>query len=106
MADYISREVAIERFCNVYCGCSPEECGFKIQQDGAEECAAVRALKETPAADVRPVVRGEWVHEEPNGANNFKGCYWCDQCHQPIAHKKNICPNCGAYMRNVKTNEK
>lgn len=56
-ADCISREAAIERFCNVYCGCSPEECGFKIQQDGAEECAAVRALKETPAADVVEVVR-------------------------------------------------
>lgn len=56
--DFISREAVIERFCNVYCGCSPEECGFKIQQDGAEECAAVRALKETPAADVVPV---EWV---------------------------------------------
>lgn len=30
MSDYISREAAIERFCNIYCGCSPEECNFKI----------------------------------------------------------------------------
>ena len=98
MADYISREAAIERFCNVYCGCSPEECGFKIPQDGAEECAAVRALKETPAADVRPVVRGKWKHD----GSDWKNRFICDQCGYKWffnAEEAHFCPNCGADMR-------
>lgn len=52
-----------------------------------------------PAADVRPACHGHWVYEEPNGANCFKGAYWCDLCHQPESYRKNFCPNCGADMR-------
>jgi len=58
-------------------------------------------LETIPAADVRPVVHGHWVYEEPNGANSFKGAYWCDQCHQPESYRKNFCPNCGTDMREV-----
>lgn len=127
MADYISREAAIERFCNVYCGCSPEECGFKIQQDGAEECAAVRALKETPAADVRPVVHGEWRNAHPSSPMlDGGGPPYCSVCGKEaplrsvevnqwklergslsgpeVVYKtkcflSNFCPNCGAEMK-------
>lgn len=77
-ADYISREAAIERFCNVYCGCSPEECGFKIPQDGAEECAAVRALKEVPAADVVKVCRcAECAKAIRKEIGDGELVYWC-----------------------------
>ena len=110
MADFISREAAIERFCNVYCGCSPEECGFKIPQDGAEECAAVRALKETPAADVRPVVQGAW--ERPKGSTPRSWIFVCSKCgdrayfpvpkYFPKGCGYSFCPNCGADMREVK----
>lgn len=56
-------------------------------------------IEDFKPAEVRPVVRGRWVYEEPNSANSFKGCYWCDQCHQPVYYKKNFCPDCGADMR-------
>ena len=64
-----------------------------------EDAWALSILDSTPSADVRPVVHGHWVYEEPNGANSFKGAYWCDQCHQPESYRKNFCPNCGADMR-------
>lgn len=86
MADYISREAAISEILS-------EPADVHYPSWYAEK------LEDIPAVDVRPVVHGEWMCEEPNGANNFKGCYWCDKCHQPISHKKNFCPNCGADMR-------
>ena len=56
-------------------------------------------------ANVRPVVHGHWVYEEPNGANSFKGAYWCNQCHQPVFYRRNFCPNCGADMRELQKEE-
>ena len=46
-----------------------------------------------PAADVRPVVRGEWELVDD--------VLWlCSKCH--YAHgRSNFCPNCGADMRNA-----
>lgn len=103
MADYISREAAIERFCNVYCGCSPEECGFKIQQDGAEECAAVRALKETPAADVRPVAEiSNAVDEVLDFLNDNSNCMPYHIYSALFDLVSGICPNCGCAMENEK----
>lgn len=52
-----------------------------------------------PAADVRPVVHGEWIWEEPNSANRFRGCFLCNKCFESMYTKKNFCPNCGADMR-------
>ena len=76
-----------------------------IEREAAKGCvkehyddAIIIALDNIPAADVRPVVHGHWVYEEPNGANSFKGAYWCDKCHQPESYRKNFCPNCGADM--------
>ena len=42
------------------------------------EAIPVEYIEKLPAADVRPVVYGHWVYEEPNSANKFKGAYWCD----------------------------
>lgn len=97
MTDYISREEALDALAP-FC----KDCRFADDEENCAQCphGYIRLkLNTIPAADVRPAVHGEWVYEEPNGANNFKGCYWCDQCHQPINHKKNFCPNCGADMR-------
>lgn len=47
---------------------------------------------------VRPVVYGEWVWEEPNSANRFRGCFLCNKCFESVYVKKNFCPNCGARM--------
>lgn len=74
MADYISREAALEQ-------CYP----------GSDEYCFILAL---PAADVRPVVRGEW---KPTGA----GCLTskCSVCGNKSIETGNFCPNCGADLR-------
>lgn len=88
MAEHIEKEAAIKEI---------------IEKDWLEkyyhgQCTIREIIESIPAADVRPVVHGHWVYEEPNGANSFKGAYWCDQCHQPESYRKNFCPNCGADM--------
>ena len=94
MSEYISREAALqfvfdacaecmdacEEFDGIYADCN--QCmleGVKLK------------LRDLPAADVRPVVRGVWVK---NG--------WSIRCSicgydMPFA-TRNFCPNCGARM--------
>lgn len=50
------------------------------------------AISQTPAADVRPVVRGRCEKDTPMG-------YKCSVCGCLMPGKSNFCPNCGADMR-------
>ena len=53
-------------------------------------------VNEIPAADVWPVVRGEWTYiaHLPFGHD-----YECSVCKQRNYERSNFCPNCGAIMR-------
>lgn len=58
-------------------------------------------IKEIPAADVRPVVRGKWIHKP-----GCDGEWICNQCSHELEFidgrtfgMPNYCPNCGAEMR-------
>lgn len=60
-------------------------------------------IDEQPTADVRPVIRGEWIEDAL--ANNIYRCSECgvDAPVEPtggIEYKSNYCPNCGARMVN------
>lgn len=61
----------------------------------------VEYLDEVPAADVRPVVRGEWANEHL--ASTSGGTYAvirCSVCKSQFPlYKTNYCPSCGADMR-------
>lgn len=50
-------------------------------------------IKEIPAAEARPVVRGEWL----------EGNMWqpCSRCHTRGKRSWNFCPHCGADMRGL-----
>lgn len=52
-------------------------------------------IESFPAADVRPVRRGKWVHE---GSDVWR-CSECDYGIMPWNAGVNFCPNCGAEMR-------
>lgn len=54
-----------------------------------------RAIDEIPAADVRPVVRGEWWPAK----DGYYGHVMCSVCHKIESHITDFCPNCGADMR-------
>ena len=53
------------------------------------------------AADVRPVVRGEWWPAK----DGYYGHVMCSACHKIESHKTDFCPNCGADMRGDKNEQ-
>ena len=54
-------------------------------------------------ADVKPVVRGEWIHDYLCSiSGGTYGVYRCSECSSSfpdIGYGFNYCPNCGADMR-------
>lgn len=83
MTDYIERDI------------------WKSLPDDLPYKASVkRVLMQAQAADVRPVVRGEWVNRAyAAGWIDFCGCYGCSACNSTWDEKSHYCPNCGAEMR-------
>ena len=65
-------------------------------QDASQDIAS--ALGCIPVADVAPVVHARWEYDDPSGDNWFNGSYWCSNCREREAFKRNFCPNCGARM--------
>lgn len=74
---------------------------FESKRKTAERAvqAYANAISKIPAADVRPVVRGEWKWEM------YQYTPYCSICGErgfpgPANGKKyNFCPNCGSDMR-------
>ena len=61
-------------------------------------------LSDIPAADVRPVVRGNWEPVKTIGGSEFIKCSECgykEYDHVKYTHF-NFCPHCGADMRGEK----
>lgn len=83
MADYISREAAIEALCKTH---SPYPRRREI---------SVRAIQEIPTANVRPVVKSRWIE-----IDDYVLCANCGVAeHSP---NRNYCHNCGCAMGNEK----
>ena len=106
MGDYISRDMAIARLTKV-----------EVTNRLATMTDAKRVIAEMPAADVAPVVHGEWeaVDWREYDANSCEViCYpkdgiACTHCRyvfkKDALWKKNFCPNCGAKMDGGADNE-
>jgi len=64
-------------------------------------------INDSPAADVEPVVRGEWKDVYMSSASSFVGT--CSVCHQsndiPPPRNAHYCPNCGAHMERSGSDE-
>lgn len=87
MAEYIEREAALEEcdwYASEFC-----ECEYAIMP-------LKGALENFPAADVRPVVRGKWLHKKIT--DDFHVVGQCSVCKEK-RRIDNFCPNCGADMR-------
>jgi len=97
MSNYISREAAFGAL---------QQAAKKHGAMGNHEAAGIYAsaasvVAELPAADVAPVVRGEWVP-----ITNGRDGHECNKCHDYAPSFRNateylskICPNCGARMK-------
>lgn len=108
MAEYIDREALLKNFC----GFDLTECvkyGNKTKEQTARSYGTLMmyeiadVIEDAPAADVAPIMRGEWENGNPIcpvcGQNKFKGLdadIWADW--QPPC-----CPQCGAKMDAEKT---
>ena len=96
--DYISREAAIQTLRNLTFDLGDQTDIDDIIDDVLEfAISAVERL--VPAADVRPVVRGEWL--EPDDDYGYLECSVCEE-RSPNDERWNFCPNCGCAMENEK----
>lgn len=99
MAEYIEREAADKELCGLIREYNRDARGY--ESSGAFE--ALSRVRLLPAADVVPVVHGEWILTEyPYGQKT----YVCSECrnddwwHGKYAYgDERFCPNCGADMR-------
>ena len=91
MDEYISRKKLLEfPYVN---GHFDEEHGNKQFKNGCESYKEY--IEWLPAEDVRPVVRGEWIHK--NWLFDYDCCSICGYEHRATS-TFNFCPNCGAEM--------
>lgn len=94
MADYISREAAIDAIWKPEV--RPNDLIFDALRRACEE-----EVKHISPADVKPVVRGKWKHD----GSDWKNRFICDQCGYKWffeAEEAHFCPNCGCAMENEK----
>ena len=108
MAEYIDREALLKNFC----GFDLTKCvkyGNKTKEQIARSYGTLMmyeiadVIEDAPAADVAPVVHGEWILKHVGA-----GHYWeCSSCHKNpciyVTENTKFCPNCGAKMDGNKT---
>ena len=70
--------------------------------NGLSEYGYLQVIREVPAADVEPVVRGEWMPPETDGFKTPYDKRWtCSNCKKSddISYRfSKFCPSCGAHM--------
>lgn len=95
MAEYISREGAIER---IQPNVKPQTVYGEGYLQAIEHATAILELM--PAADVQPVRRGRWIHFNDDGIIFCTECkheaYWDTDYGQQLF---DYCPYCGARMK-------
>lgn len=96
MNEYIERQAAQAVLCDA--------CGNAACPKGLiPTCSYYKRMQDIPAADVRPVVKGEWLkikQESIYQLPTFYYVYSCSICgHRPAERLTNFCPNCGADMK-------
>ena len=99
MAEYIDRELLKERFRkrlnwlkkdihDEYSGALYDCCEYDTN-----------LIDEIPAADVAPIVHGQWISENYHG---YEWIFVCSNCGYidgyPFNDRSNYCPNCGVKM--------
>lgn len=99
MKEYIDRKSLIEECDETISNIqftSPYQDDIDAMVDGMERIRDM--IAEAPAADVEPVVHGEWIpivsyfHGKPDGR------YYCSVCHRVETMKGIYCRLCGAHM--------
>ena len=71
---------------------------MKKEYDAISIDGMIKALATAPAADVAPVVHGEWMLKETIIRSPFAKNAYCSVCYEETICQYNYCPNCGAKM--------
>lgn len=103
MDDYIEREAVFLEMdsCDYLCDVQIENGKTLLFYDSLAE-----NVKSIPAADVRPVVRGEWVDAVQGcGDSPHVRCSNCNEYYWRYFSKFRFCPNCGADMQTPEKEE-
>lgn len=92
MDEYIKKQDVLNKICDENCA--------KLYDGTCNNCRIPQIISEiNPSADVRPVVRGEWIECFEDYRKQLAGdrCSICGFEH--YGSRYNFCPNCGADMR-------
>lgn len=110
MAEYIERKAAIKTAEHAYnewnlaMAAADGKREINLVYKRQELCKAVASIFDSaPAADVAPVVRGEWIERKEhlylaNGDCKEWVNFYCSECDAPNNSPFCYCPNCGAKM--------
>ena len=96
MAEYIEREALMRRIKEIHCAECDSYHGVRCRACWVDDTLVY--IDSEPAADVAPVVHGEWLLRHEG-----YGHYWeCSSCHKNpcsyVTKDTRYCPNCGAKM--------
>ena len=86
MAEYIDRDALLAEAKRI---------SGPMTGDGWDNWGVYALINRQPAVDVRPVVRGRWLHKETT--DHFHVVGQCSVCKER-KRIDNFCPNCGAEM--------
>lgn len=83
-----------------------EEVILAVRHAWAKGLEPTQYIEQIPAADVTPVVYGQWIGIDssfwkPTHSGDipvFRKTYRCSECRRRTAIAENYCPNCGAKM--------
>lgn len=96
MPEYIEREAVVARIKQTFCSDCDSYNGVRCRACLIDD--ALLQIEDEPAADVAPVVHGEWMWNDDEQGYNCPHCpttYWKSP-DVPSAFK--YCPLCGAKM--------
>ena len=100
MAEYVERKIATNIVGNINTSRICDDKDDIIEQ-------AIGLLDHLPAADVAPVVHGEWIKRCITSVDSpdVSECFICKYPVSTMWGRTNYCPNCGAKMDRERRSE-